>query len=186
MAQLKSRNIVLKEKFSVVWSMANSSGMGFELATARVVCISTTWDAFLSGKSEEIKKWRNKPFPLFRLCEVLYAGTLAKGKHVLSSNVPITRITNQVESDDEGVQDGPDDDFATRFDAQVQSKEMAILTKAFMGNLSDNNDDAVKLAIGILQDDFEFILDESEMLRAIEVVANPLKAKIFMKLKGSL
>ncbi|KAG9410810.1 hypothetical protein AC1031_018833 [Aphanomyces cochlioides] len=118
MLQLKTRNTSLKEKFSVVWSMANSSGMGFERSRSLVVCISTTWDDFLAGKSDEIKKWKNRPFPLFDLCEVLYSGSLARGKHVLSTNMPITQTptiwnnsdddaSNQVSDLDENQENGP-------------------------------------------------------------------------------
>ncbi|CAK4685840.1 unnamed protein product [Aphanomyces euteiches] len=85
MEQLKSRHTNLKAAFSVVSKMANTSGMSFERSTCRVECLTTTWDAFLLGKSDDIKKWKNKPFPLYDLCERLYHGTLAQGAYVVSS-----------------------------------------------------------------------------------------------------
>ncbi|KAH9117254.1 hypothetical protein AeMF1_008950 [Aphanomyces euteiches] len=235
MMQLKSRNTTLKEKFSLVWSMANASGMGFERSRSLVVCISTTWDAFLQGKSEEIKKWQNKPFPLFTLCEVLYAGSLAKGKHVLSSTTPISRThycdagsdeedttiqENANDQDESDASNEPTDDaqhgtglqpekrrrvsddysspkrlrqsaatvLANELRSQSENiaKELAVFSKAIVAPSSKNMDNTVELAIGILQTDFEFLMEEDDMLKAIDVLAISQKAKLFLKLQGSL
>ncbi|ETV90090.1 hypothetical protein H310_15079, partial [Aphanomyces invadans] len=50
MTQLKSRHDTIKTMFSVVSKLVNSSGMGWEAATCRVVCQYTTWDVILEGK----------------------------------------------------------------------------------------------------------------------------------------
>ncbi|ETV67532.1 hypothetical protein H257_16263 [Aphanomyces astaci] len=80
MAQLKSHNATLREQYSIISTMAEASGMGWESDRCLVVCLDTTWDAYLSTKPKKYQQWKNKPFPLFHLCESLYKGTLATGK----------------------------------------------------------------------------------------------------------
>ncbi|KAH9105425.1 hypothetical protein LEN26_014773 [Aphanomyces euteiches] len=202
--------------------MANASGMGFERSRSLVVCISTTWDAFLQGKSEEIKMWQNKPFPLFTLCEVLYAGSLAKGKHCdAGSDEEDTAIQENANDQDESdasneptddAQHGTglqpekrrrvSDDYSSpkrlrqsaatvlanelRSQSENIAKELAVFSKAIVAPSSKNMDNTVELAIGILQTDFEFLMEEDDMLKAIDVLAISQKAKLFLKLQGSL
>ncbi|CAK4476952.1 unnamed protein product [Aphanomyces euteiches] len=84
--QLRSRNDVMKGEFSMVHKMVNTSGMGWEEATCRVVCITTTWDAFFAnGANPKTIIWRNKSFPLYHKCCELYAKTLATGNVVIST-----------------------------------------------------------------------------------------------------
>ncbi|RHY60489.1 hypothetical protein DYB38_004383 [Aphanomyces astaci] len=225
MLQLKSRNTTIKERFSLLWRMANASGMGWERSRALVVCVSTTWDAFLVGKSKDMARWKNKPFPLYDLCEVLYKGTPAKGTHAQSS----TSMTTTVSVDDAEIEDVerglpsdhsdddgnnistcdtasskrpcPDSDspprrvrrsaasmMANELKAQSESisKELAMFATALQGNSDNSGSTDVEAALEILQDEFDSTLDENEMLKAIDVLATEVKAKVFMRLRGTL
>ena len=112
MLQLKSRNTTIKERFSLLSRMANASGMGWERSRSLVVCVSTTWDSFLMGKSKDMERWKNKPFPLYDLCEVLYEGTLATGAYAQSSS----GITRTIPSDIAQVDDTEQDAQSERSD----------------------------------------------------------------------
>ncbi|KAH9151380.1 hypothetical protein LEN26_003870 [Aphanomyces euteiches] len=239
MLQLKTRNTRLKEKFGLIHRMANSSGMGFERATSKLICISTSWDAFLEGKSEEMKKWRNKPFPLYESCEVLYGGSLARGNHALSSANPIPGLnnwSNEEEKDDGGeqVDDCNDDDDAAPSESNEMTQEDTDLGSSsggtkrrrqssgrsppkrirqsaatvlasvlkdqgenlsrdfecfadkILGKNNEAHESKTEVAIDVLQSDLDHVLDESEMLGAIQVISSEDKAKIFLKLRGRI
>ncbi|KAH9148652.1 hypothetical protein AeNC1_019394, partial [Aphanomyces euteiches] len=66
------------------------------------------------------------------------------------------------------------------------AKELAVFSKAIVAPSSENMDNTVEFAIGILQTDFEILMEEDDMLKAIDVLAISQKAKIFLKLQGSL
>ncbi|CAK4181663.1 unnamed protein product [Aphanomyces euteiches] len=80
MPQLKSHNATMREHYSIISTMSDASGMGWESERCMVVCLDTTWDAYLATKPKKYQQWKNKPFPLFHLCESFYKGTLATGK----------------------------------------------------------------------------------------------------------
>ncbi|KAH9143569.1 hypothetical protein LEN26_005052 [Aphanomyces euteiches] len=168
MMQLKSRNAAMRENFSVVWSMANASGMGFERTRSLVVCVSTTWEAFLQGKSDEIKKWRNKPFPLFTLCETLYSGTLAKGKHVLASNVPIFHIPCHLLDSDVKSSHAPLDDDIASDDGEDEPPQ----------EINDDNESETAQERVPQQTHRRVSLDESPPKRKRQSVATVLAAEL--------
>ncbi|ETW04846.1 hypothetical protein H310_03969 [Aphanomyces invadans] len=122
MLQLKSRNTAIKERFSLLSRMANASGMRWERSRSLVVCVSTTWDAFLAGKGKDMERWKNKPFPLYDLCEVLYEGTLATGVYAQSSSVAsckVPGVIGQLEDDEHDSQNGRSEDENSTINASI-------------------------------------------------------------------
>ncbi|ETW02974.1 hypothetical protein H310_05415 [Aphanomyces invadans] len=84
-AQLRSRHDMMKKAFRVVSSMCEASGMGFEATTCQIVASEATWESYLRGKSNEVKKWKGKPFPCYFLCHALFKGTLSTGAFAFST-----------------------------------------------------------------------------------------------------
>ena len=59
MSQLKSRHDAIKGMYGVISSIINTSGMGWEASTCRVLCTDSTWDHFLAGKPPSYRVWKS-------------------------------------------------------------------------------------------------------------------------------
>ncbi|KAF0727599.1 hypothetical protein Ae201684_014426 [Aphanomyces euteiches] len=225
MLQLKTRNTSLKEKFGLIHRMANSSGMGFERATSKLICISTSWDAFLEGKSEEMKN------------SLWWLACTRKSRSLFCQpNSWPDNWSSEEEKDDGGeqVDDCNDDDDAapsesnemTQQDTDLASssggtkrrrqssgrsppkrirqsaatvlasvlkdqgenlsRDFECFADKILGKNNEAHESKTEVAIDVLQSDLDHVLDESEMLGAIQVISSEDKAKIFLKLRGRI
>ena len=99
MSQLKSRHDAIKGMYGVISSIINTSGMGWEASTCRVLCTDSTWDHFLAGKPPSYRVWKDRPFPQYDLCQQLFDGTLATGRYASASVSPCNISDNSSDID---------------------------------------------------------------------------------------
>ncbi|ETV90756.1 hypothetical protein H310_14494 [Aphanomyces invadans] len=122
MSQLKSRHDAIKSMYGVISRIVNTSGMGWEATTCRVLCNETTWDHFLAGKPPSFAIWKDRPFPQYDLCQQLFEGTLATGRFASTSTTvtPFAPPQTSSASDDDG-QDNDDQGNDVDLDGSVHS-----------------------------------------------------------------